>query len=55
MFYPLDSPNTKKPKTKMLGFYKQQSYFSQNVSKKSQNTNIISYEKFKQLQYHFGF
>ena len=52
MFYPLDSRNTKKPKTKMLSFYKQQSYFSQIVSKKakitisffmknSKNNNII--------------
>ena len=39
MFYPLDSRNTKKlknyktkkPKTKMLSFYKQQLYFSQIV------------------------
>ena len=29
----------------MLSFYKQQSYFSQIVSKKSQNNNIIFYEK----------
>ena len=55
MFYPLDSRNTKKPKnpkTKLLSFYKQQSYFSQIVSKKakitisffmknSKNNNII--------------
>ena len=52
MSYPLDSRNTKKPKTKMLSFYKQQSYFSQIVSKKakitisffmknSKNNNII--------------
>ena len=52
MFYPLDSLSTKKPKTKMLCFYKQQSYFSQIVSKKakiiisffmknSKNNNII--------------
>ena len=40
MFYPLDSRNTKKPKTKMLSFYKQQSYFS-HCLKKSQNINII--------------
>ena len=41
MFYPLDSRNTKKikkPKTKMLSFYKQQSYFSQIVSKKAKIT-----------------
>ena len=51
LFYPLDSRNTKKTKTKMLIFYKQQSYFGQIVSncfKLSQNNNIISYEKFKQ-------
>jgi hypothetical protein len=36
MSYPLDSRNTKKPKTKMLSFYKQQSYFSQIVSNKQQ-------------------
>merc|ERR1712238_584000 len=47
MFYPLDSPNTKKTKTKMLGFYKQQSYFSQNVSKNSQNNNKFFYDKFQ--------
>ena len=52
VFYPLDSRNTKKPKTKMPCFYKQQSYFSQIVSKKakitiyffmknSKNNNII--------------
>ena len=35
MFFPLDSQNTKKPKTKMLSFYKQQTYFSQIVSKKA--------------------
>jgi hypothetical protein len=29
MFYLLDNPNTKKPKTIMLSFQKQQSYFSQ--------------------------
>ena len=38
MFYPLDSGITKKlkkkTKTKMLSFYKQQSYFSQIASKK---------------------
>ena len=52
LFYPLDSRKTKKPKTKMLSFYKQQSYFSQIDSKKakitisffmknSKNNNII--------------
>ena len=45
MFYPLDSRNTKKPKTKTLMFYKQQSYVSQIVFKKSQNNNIIFHEK----------
>ena len=34
MFYPLDSQNTKKTKTKMLTFYKQQSYFSQIIQKR---------------------
>ena len=40
MFYPLDSRNTKKQKTKtkLLGFYKQRSYFSQIVSKKAKIT-----------------
>ena len=38
MFYPLDSQNTKKTKTKMLSFYKQQLYFSQIVSKKAEIT-----------------
>ena len=48
-FYPLDSQNTKKKtKTKMLIVFKQQLYFSQIVSKKSQDNNIIFYEKFKQ-------
>ena len=37
-FYPLDSRNTKKTKPKMLSFYKQQSYFSQIVSKKAKIT-----------------
>ena len=55
MNYSLDRRNTKKlkkTKTKMLSFYKQQSYFSQIVSKKakitisffltnSKNNNII--------------
>ena len=31
----------------MLSFYQQQSYLSQIVSKKSQNNNIIFYEKFQ--------
>ena len=35
MIYPLDQRNTKKPKTKMLSFYQQQSYFSQIVSEKA--------------------
>jgi hypothetical protein len=38
MFNPLDSQNTKQPKTKMLIFYKQQSYFSQIISKKANIT-----------------
>ena len=52
MFFPLNSRNTKKLKTKMLSFFKQ-NFFCQIVSKKakitilyfmknSQNTNIIS-------------
>jgi hypothetical protein len=44
MFYPLDSRNTKKTKTKMLMFYKQQSYFSQIVSKKAKIT-ILFFKK----------
>ena len=54
VFFPLDSQNTEKLKTKMLTFYKQQMYFSLIVSKKakitilffmknSQNNNIILY------------
>ena len=46
----LDSWNTKKlkeVKTRMLSFYKQQSCFGQIVSKKSQNDNVIFYEKFQ--------
>ena len=38
MFYLLDSRNTKKLKTKILSFYKQQSYFSQIISKKAKIT-----------------
>ena len=34
MFFPLDGQNTKKLKTKTADFYKQQTYFSQIVSKK---------------------
>ena len=41
MFYPLDSQNTKEPKTKMLIFYKQQSYFSQLFSKKAKITLLF--------------
>jgi hypothetical protein len=33
----------------MLSFYKQQTHFGQIVKKKSQNTNIIFYKKFKKL------
>ena len=42
MFYPLDIQNTRKlkTKTKLLSFYKQQSYFSQIVSKKNRNNKI---------------
>ena len=35
------------PKTKMLGFYKQQSHFSQILKKQKQNKDIIFYEKFQ--------
>ena len=38
MFYPLDNPNTKKPKTKMSSLYKQPSYFSRIDSKKAKIT-----------------
>ena len=46
MFFPLDSrkKQIKKTKTKMLSFYKQQSYFSQIVSKKAKIT-ILSFLK----------
>ena len=43
LFFPLDSRNTKKLKC----FYNQQTYFSQIVSKKSQNNSIIFYENFQ--------
>ena len=35
LFFPLDSQNTKKLKTKMLSFNKEQTYLSQIVSKKA--------------------
>ena len=41
MFYLLDGRNTKKPKTKMLIFYKQQLYFSQILSKKAKITLLF--------------
>ena len=41
MFYPLDSRNTKKLKTKMLIFYKQQMYLSQILSKKAKITMLF--------------
>ena len=41
MFIPLDSRNTKKLKTKMLSLYKQQSYFSQTISKKAKITILF--------------
>ena len=44
MFFPLDSPNTEELKTKMLTFFKQQTYFSQIVSKKAKTT-ILFYMK----------
>ena len=64
LFYPLDSRNTKKPKTKRFSFSKQQSYFSQIISKKakitiwffrrkSKNNNIILGFSFQ--FYVFGF
>ena len=55
MFYQLDSPNTKKTKTKMLSFCKQQLYFSQIVSKKAKITISFINEKSQKEQYHFGF
>ena len=48
MLYPLDTRNTKKTKTKMLSFYKKKTIvFQSNCFKKSQNNNIIFYEKFQ--------
>ena len=49
----LDSWNTKKlkeVKTRMLSFYKQQSYFGQIVSRKAEMT-ISFYEKFQKNIY----
>ena len=45
LIYPLDCQNTKKLKTKMLSFYKQQSYFSKIVSKNAKITILFFYEK----------
>ena len=61
MFYMLDSQNTKKlknQKTKMLIFYKQQSYFSQIASKKAKITITFFMKNSKNnkcLKYYFGF
>jgi hypothetical protein len=55
MFYPLDSWNTKKLKTKMLIFYKQQSYFSQIVSKKAKITILFFMKNFKSNNIILGF
>ena len=41
MFFPLDRRNTKKLKTKMLSFYKQQMVFIQIVSKKAKITILF--------------
>ena len=41
LFFPLDSRNTKILKTKLLSFYKQQTYFSQIVSKKAKITILF--------------
>jgi hypothetical protein len=48
MFFPLDSRNTKKPNLKMLIFYINNNPILVKLFQKSQNNNIISYEKFKQ-------
>ena len=64
MFYPLDSRNTKKLKTKLLTFYKQ-SYFSQIVSikakitisffmKNSKNNNVKFIISIQYFAYHKG-
>ena len=45
MIFPFDRRKTKKPKTKMLSFYQQQSYFSQIVSEKAKIITKILYEK----------
>ena len=45
MIYPLDQRNTKKPKTKMLSFYQQQSYLSQIVEEKARILTYFFYEK----------
>ena len=55
MFYLLDSRNTKKPKTKMLSFYKQQSYFSQIVSKKAKITILFFMKNSKNNNIILGF
>ena len=55
MFYLLDSQNTKKPKTKMLSFYKQQSYFIQIVSKKAKITISFFMKNSKNNNINLGF
>jgi hypothetical protein len=55
MCYPLDSRNTKKPKTKMLIFYKHQSYFSQIVSKKAKITILFFMKNTKNTNIILGF
>ena len=47
VFFSLDSRNTKKLKTKMPSFYKQQTYFSQIVSKKATITILFSMKNSK--------
>jgi hypothetical protein len=53
--YSLDSGNTKKPKIKMLMFNKQQSYFSQIVSKKAKITILFFMKNSKNNNIILGF
>ena len=57
LFYPLGSWNTKtkKPKTEMLNFYEEQSYFSQIISKKVKITILFFMEKLKNNNITLGF
>ena len=56
MFFPLDSHNSKEnKKIKLLHFYKQQTYFSQIVSKKAEITIAFSMKNCKNNNIILGF